>query len=60
MVDKKNFIKVETAKKTQEQIDRENAERDKKLKAQKMKQQIFTLAVVIGISLLIGYFLAKI
>jgi len=54
-MDNKKFIKVETAKKTREQIDKENAERAKKERAQKMKKSIVTLIIVVGLSLLIGY-----
>lgn len=48
-MENKNFIKVQTAKKTQEQIDRENAERDKKLRAEKLKKNLIPVLILIGL-----------
>ena len=45
-----NFMKVETAKKTQEQIDRENAERDKNIRSKKIRRVIALVLLAFGLA----------
>ena len=53
-MENKNFFKVETARKTQEQIDRENAARDKKRRAEKTKKAMVVMLFVGVFLLLVG------
>lgn len=52
-MENKEFIRVETARKTQEQIDIENTNRDKNLQAKKTKKTMGALMIVVGLCLLI-------